>query len=108
MKLFTVVFACIKLISASNFGISGKQFAGDDESYLMLARRHQYHIFMNKLAISQKLAVIEKVDSEAATRLRAKLSMILANGRMFDAKPNERPNARKANSRLNRFKNYHN
>ena len=108
MKLFIIIFVCIKLIVASNFGMTGKQFAGDDESYLMHARRLQYHIFMNKLAQSQKLAVIQKQDNEAAARLRAKISMILSNGRLFFDMPNERPNSRKANNRLNRFQNYHN
>ena len=108
MKLFTVVFVCIKLIAASNFGMTGKQLPGDDESYLMHTRRHQYHIFMNKLAQSQQLAVIQKLNNEATARLRAKLSMILANGGLFFDMPNERPNARKANNRLNRFHNYHN
>ena len=108
MKLFIIVFVCIKLIVASNFGMTGKQFAGDDESYLMHARRLQYQIFMNKLAQSQKLAVIQKQDNEAAARLRAKISMILSNGRLFFDMPNERPNSRKANNRLNRFQNYHN
>ena len=108
MKLFIIAIACIGLIAASNFGLTGKQFAGDDESYLMITRRHYYHVFMNQLARSQKMLVTQKQSNKAAARLRAKLSMILANGEFMFDMANERPKSRKANNRRNRFRNYHN
>ena len=110
MKLFTVAAACIKLIAGStgNFGLTGKQFPGDDESYLMHSRRYQYHILMNQLAQSQKITVIQKQSNKAAARLRAQLNMILANGGLYFDMPNERPKSRKAKNRRNRFRNYHN
>ena len=108
MKLFTVAIACIGLVAASNFGLTGKQFPGDDESYLMITRRHHYHVFMNQLARSQKMFIAQKQSNKAAARLRAKLSMILANGEFLFDMANGRPKSRKANNRRNRFRNYHN
>ena len=108
MKLFTVAIACIELIAASNFGLTGKQFAGDDESYLMITRRHYYHVLMNQLARSQKMFVTQNQSNKAAARLRAKISITLANGEFSFDMANERPKSRKANNRRNRFRNYHN
>ena len=114
MKL-SVAFALIQLIAASKFGLSArspagssKLFPGDDESYLMQGRRHQYHVLMTKLARSQKVAVTQKQSDPAAARLRAKLSKILANGGLYFNLPNKRPKSIKANNRRNRFRKYHN
>ena len=115
MKLFSIACAYLDLVAASNFGLHAglpdgfsEQPTGNDESYLMLARRYQYHRLMNKLAQSQKVAVIEKQSNKSVAQLRAKLSMILANGGLYFNKRNERPKSRKANNRRNRFRNYHN
>ena len=114
MKL-SVAFALIKLIAASKFGFSArspagfsKQFPGDDESYLMQGRRHQYHALMTRLVQSQKVAVTQKQSDPAVARLRAQLSKILANGGLYFDLPYKRPKLIKTNNRRNRFRKYHN
>ena len=111
MKLFKVVFTFLNLAACSIFGHnagvpkgSSPQLTGDDESYLMLARRYQYHALMTRIAQLQNITLTQKVSNKDATRLRRKLSMILGNGGLRF----QMPKATKAINRRNRFRKYHN